>query len=143
MGDLGLAVDILINNVGFGTYCRFEDMDPEREQEEIMLNTAALVDLTHHFLPGMLEGKDGIVVNVASMAAFAPIQLFTALPKHSCYLSPKRYGRKPADAVSVYLPCARVRRIQVFRGCRQPGHGGGQRDVHPGERCSSRISWNR
>ncbi|WP_267907810.1 SDR family NAD(P)-dependent oxidoreductase [Paenibacillus sp. JZ16] len=72
MGDLGLTVDILINNVGFGTYCRFEDMDPEREQEEIMLNTAALVDLTHHFLPGMLGRKDGIVVNVASMAAFAP-----------------------------------------------------------------------
>lgn len=52
-------------------------MDPEREQEEIMLNTAALVNLTHHFLPGMLGRKDGIVVNVASMAAFAPILLFT------------------------------------------------------------------
>lgn len=72
MGELGLAVDILINNAGFGTYGRFEDMDPEREQEEIMLNTAALVNLTHHFLPGMLGRKDGIVVNVASMAAFVP-----------------------------------------------------------------------
>jgi len=72
MNELGLTVDILINNAGFGTYGRFEDMDPEREQEEIMLNTAALVDLTHHFLPGMLGRKDGIVVNVASMAAFMP-----------------------------------------------------------------------
>jgi len=72
MRELGLTVDILINNAGFGTYGRFEDIDPEREQEEIMLNTAALVDLTHHFLPGMLERKDGIVVNVASMAAFVP-----------------------------------------------------------------------
>ncbi len=72
MNELGLTVDILINNAGFGTYGRFEDMDPEREQEEIMLNTAALVDLTHHFLPGMLGRKDGIVVNVASMAAFVP-----------------------------------------------------------------------
>ncbi|MFX3633937.1 MAG: SDR family NAD(P)-dependent oxidoreductase [Candidatus Pristimantibacillus sp.] len=72
IGELGLKVDILINNAGFGTYGRFEDMDPEREQEEIMLNTAALVDLTHHFLPGMLGRKDGIVVNVASMAAFVP-----------------------------------------------------------------------
>lgn len=70
-----------------------------------MLNTAALVNLTHHFLPGMLGRKDGIVVNVASMAAFAPCAysaVYGVLPKHSCYLSPKRYGRKPADAV--YFP---------------------------------------
>ncbi|XID90395.1 SDR family NAD(P)-dependent oxidoreductase [Paenibacillaceae bacterium WGS1546] len=72
IAELGLAVDILINNAGFGTYGRFEDMDSEREQEEIMLNTAALVDLTHRFLPGMLGRKDGIVVNVASMASFVP-----------------------------------------------------------------------
>jgi short-subunit dehydrogenase len=72
IAELGLTVDILINNAGFGTHGRFEDIDPEREQEEIMLNTAALVDLTHRFLPTMLERKDGIVVNVASMAAFAP-----------------------------------------------------------------------
>ncbi|MFD1903116.1 SDR family NAD(P)-dependent oxidoreductase [Paenibacillus rhizoplanae] len=69
---LGLTVDILINNAGIGTHGRFEEIDPEREQAEIILNTAALVDLTHHFLPGMLERKDGVVVNVASMAAFAP-----------------------------------------------------------------------
>ncbi|MEF2966591.1 SDR family oxidoreductase [Paenibacillus sp. M1] len=72
ISGLGLSVDILINNAGFGTYGRFEGIDPEREQEEIMLNTAALVDLTHRFLPDMLRRKDGIVVNVASMAAFMP-----------------------------------------------------------------------
>lgn len=69
---LSLSVDILINNAGFGTYGRFEGIDPNREQEEIMLNTSALVELTHIFLPGMLGRKDGIVVNVASMASFAP-----------------------------------------------------------------------
>lgn len=72
IAELTLTVDILINNAGFGTHGRFEDMDPEREQEEIMLNNAALVDLTHRFLPGMLGRRDGIVVNVASMAAFVP-----------------------------------------------------------------------
>ncbi|WP_238996554.1 SDR family NAD(P)-dependent oxidoreductase [Paenibacillus pinistramenti] len=37
-----------------------------------MLNTAALVDLAHRFLPDMLSRGDGIIVNVASMAAFMP-----------------------------------------------------------------------
>ncbi|SEU09238.1 SDR family oxidoreductase [Paenibacillus sp. NFR01] len=72
IAELDLTVDILINNAGFGTHGRFEDIDPEREQEEMMLNTAALVDLTHYFLPAMLGRKDGIIVNVASMAAFMP-----------------------------------------------------------------------
>lgn len=72
VAELGLSVDILINNAGFGTYGRFEEIDPAREQEEIMLNTAALVDLTHRFLPDMLRRRDGVIVNVASMAAFMP-----------------------------------------------------------------------
>ncbi|MNW48066.1 Fatty acyl-CoA reductase [compost metagenome] len=72
IAELGLTVDILINNAGFGTHGRFEELDPGREQEEIMLNTASLVDLTHRLLPHMLRRGDGVVVNVASMAAFMP-----------------------------------------------------------------------
>ncbi|MBB6634230.1 SDR family NAD(P)-dependent oxidoreductase [Cohnella thailandensis] len=72
LSGLGLSVDILINNAGVGTHGLFEDIEPEREQDEIRLNTASLVDLTHRLLPDMLRRKDGIVVNVASMAAFMP-----------------------------------------------------------------------
>lgn len=72
LAELGLTVDILINNAGFGTFGRFEDIAPEREQKEIMLNSSALVDLTHRFLPPMLKRGDGVIVNVASMAAFMP-----------------------------------------------------------------------
>lgn len=63
---------ILINNAGVGTYGRFEEIDTEREQEEIMLNTAALVDLTHSLLPDMLRRENGVIVNVASIAVFMP-----------------------------------------------------------------------
>jgi hypothetical protein len=69
---LGLNVDILINNAGFGTHGRFEELSSEREQEEIMLNVAAIVDMTHQFLPYMQQQKEGIIVNVASLAAFQP-----------------------------------------------------------------------
>lgn len=37
ISELGLSVDILINNAGVGTYGRFEEIAPGREQEEIML----------------------------------------------------------------------------------------------------------
>jgi short-subunit dehydrogenase len=68
----GLAIDILVNNAGFGSYGAFEGIDPDLEQGEIAVNVAALVDLTHAFVPGMLVRGQGIILNVASTAAFQP-----------------------------------------------------------------------
>lgn len=68
----GEAIDILVNNAGFGTYGAFEEIAPEAEQREIALNLAAVVDLSHAFLPAMLARGEGVVLNVASTAAFQP-----------------------------------------------------------------------
>jgi uncharacterized protein len=68
----GLLVDVLVNNAGFATGGRFEDADLENEHQEVMLNTAAVLDLAHAFVPGMLERGRGAIVNVASTAAFQP-----------------------------------------------------------------------
>ncbi|MGA2641494.1 MAG: SDR family oxidoreductase, partial [Spirochaetia bacterium] len=65
-------VDILINNAGFGTYGRFHDLSVDDDHREIMLNVVALVRLTHLFLQRMVKRGEGIVVNVASAAAFQP-----------------------------------------------------------------------
>ncbi len=70
---IDLIVDILVNNAGFGTYGHFENMDPEREHQLVMLNVAALLDLTHAFVPYMLEKKDGAIINVASIGGLAPV----------------------------------------------------------------------
>src|SRR5947208_8451087 len=53
--ELGVPVDLLVNNAGFGTFGRFDTLALEREHEENMLNVTALVDLTHAFLPAMVE----------------------------------------------------------------------------------------
>ena len=71
--ELGVPVDLLVNNAGFGTFGGFNTLTSEREHEEIMLNVTALVDLTHAFLPAMVERKAGGVINVASIAAFQPL----------------------------------------------------------------------
>jgi short-subunit dehydrogenase len=70
---LSIPVDLLVNNAGFGTYGCFNTLAPEREHEEIMLNVTALVDLTHAFVPAMIERNEGGVINVASIAAFQPL----------------------------------------------------------------------
>lgn len=67
------VVDILVNNAGFGTFGPFEDLDLQREHDEILLNVVALVDLTHAFIPPMLKKGDGAVINVASVAGHQPV----------------------------------------------------------------------
>jgi short-subunit dehydrogenase len=69
----GITVDVLVNNAGFGTHGPFEAASPERERDEVQLNVAAVVDLAHAFLPGMLARGRGAMVNVASTAAFQPV----------------------------------------------------------------------
>ncbi len=67
-----LKVDLLINNAGFATYGYFEQISGERQHEEVMLNVAALVDITHAFMPDLLRNRDGGLINVSSTAAFQP-----------------------------------------------------------------------
>ena len=70
---LGMKVDLLINNAGFGTVGSFLNQDPERERQEVLLNAAAVVDMTHAFLPAMVERGRGGIINVASVASFQPL----------------------------------------------------------------------
>jgi short-subunit dehydrogenase len=68
----GLMVDWLVNNAGFGTAGRFDQLPIERELEEIRLNVQVLVELTGRFLPGMTARGRGAVVNIASVGGFSP-----------------------------------------------------------------------
>lgn len=70
---MGITVDILVNNAGYGTYGPFDSIEPQAEQNEIAVNIATVVDLAHAFLPGMLVRGSGIILNVASTAAFQPV----------------------------------------------------------------------
>ncbi|MFJ9041189.1 SDR family NAD(P)-dependent oxidoreductase [Streptomyces sp. NPDC102406] len=76
LAERGLSVDLLVNNAGFGTCGRFEEISAERDHDQLMVNVVALVDLTHALLPGMLERGTGAVVNVASTAGFQPSPYF-------------------------------------------------------------------
>ena len=68
-------VHLLVNNAGFGTYGNFAGLDAARERSQVMVNVAAVVDLTHSVLPGMLSRGAGGIVTVASTIAFQPSPL--------------------------------------------------------------------
>jgi short-subunit dehydrogenase len=68
----GRAIEVLVNNAGFGTYGPFAEIDAGREHELVAVNVDALVRLTHAVLPGMLARGRGGILNVASTIAFQP-----------------------------------------------------------------------
>ena len=68
----GLTVTGLVNNAGFGTDGPFHQEDPARLQDEIAVDVANLVDLSRAFIGQLRQEGRGILVNVASMAAYLP-----------------------------------------------------------------------
>lgn len=68
----GMAVDVLVNNAGYGLAGAFEGSDRASQLGMIDLNDRALVELTHIYWPRMLANKGGGVLNVASTASFQP-----------------------------------------------------------------------
>ena len=69
--EAGIALDVLVNNAGFGGSGPFLQTDWHHEAEMIQVNIVALAHLTKLFLPQIVERK-GKVLNVGSVAGFLP-----------------------------------------------------------------------
>jgi short-subunit dehydrogenase len=108
--ELGLDVDLLVNNAGFGTYGRFVELDPRREAEEVRLNCEAVVTLTHAFLPPMLERGRGGIINVASSAGMQP------LPYEAVYSASKAFALNFTEALWEELRGTPIRVLAVNPG---------------------------
>jgi short-subunit dehydrogenase len=65
-------LDLLINNAGFGSVSRFYDGEPGPQMDMLQVHIATCVQLTRAALPAMVTRQRGWIINVASVAAFAP-----------------------------------------------------------------------
>lgn len=91
--ELGLEVEILVNNAGFGGGEDFVDTDRELLTSMVELNCVALLDLQGVYLPRMVERGRGAVINIASTAAFQP------LPGSATYAATKAFVLSLSEAV--------------------------------------------
>ena len=105
-----LAVDVLVNNAGFGAYLDFVDVDWSRYAGMIQLNITALTQLMHLFVPKMVERRHGYVMNVASTGAYLPC------PTFAVYAATKAYVRNLSEAVGYELKGTGVKTISVNPG---------------------------
>ena len=92
--ELGLEIEILINNAGFATGGEpFYQADPEREIEQVRVDVEAVVALTSAFLPAMVKRGRGAILNVASTAGMQPI------PYSAGYSAAKAYVLTFSEAI--------------------------------------------
>lgn len=70
--DLDKPVDLLVNNAGFGLKGTFTGVEAADHRKMIDVNISAVVELSHAALRTMEQIGRGGILNVASVAAFAP-----------------------------------------------------------------------
>lgn len=89
----GISIDMLINNAGFGLAGEFVDTDLDTELRMIDTNITALHILTKLYLRDFVKRDSGIILNVASSAAFM------AGPLLNTYYATKNYVYRLTQAI--------------------------------------------
>jgi len=106
----GLAVDLLINNAGFGKGGEFTAIPFEDQAEMVRLNVNTLMELTRLYLPAMRQRKRGGVINLASTAAFQPV------PNMAVYGATKAFVLSFSEAVAHEVRADGVRVMALCPG---------------------------
>ncbi|MBZ5644303.1 MAG: SDR family oxidoreductase [Acidobacteriia bacterium] len=89
-----IAIDLLVNNAGFGAYGEFQKARLDRLIEMTQVNVTAVVHMTHLYLPGMIARGGGDILIVASTAAFQPV------PYISAYAATKAFDLHFAEGIA-------------------------------------------
>jgi hypothetical protein len=89
-----LAIDLLVNNAGFGQYGELHEVEVERLLEMVQVNCSAVLHLTRLYLPAMVAKQSGDVLIVASTASFQ------AVPYISTYAATKAFDLFLAEGLA-------------------------------------------
>lgn len=88
-----IAIDVLINNAGFGIFGDFLDEAVEKTSNMVQLNITSLTELTHLFATDMVQRKRGHILLVASVVAYQPS------PNYAAYAASKAYVLNLGEAL--------------------------------------------
>lgn len=92
----GLAVDLLVNNAGYGVTGSFASRPWSTHADFIQVMMTTPTELCHRLLPDMRERGRGGIVNVASLAGLIP-----APAGHTLYAASKAYLIKFSQALAL------------------------------------------
>ncbi len=84
--SLGISVDVLINNAGFGIFGLFSEVSSEAMTNLVGLSICTTTQLTRLFLPEMIRAHSGKILFVSSLAAFQPAPIMSVYAASKAYL---------------------------------------------------------
>ena len=94
----GVSIDILINSAGFGCPEEYLELPWQKHADFIQVMVTAVCQLTHAFLPGMVERGYGRIINVSSLSGLLPGSL-----GHTLYGPAKSFLIKMSDSLTLEL----------------------------------------
>lgn len=109
LSDASRPVDVLVNNAGFGTGGAFWDLAPEVLRQQLDVNVAAVLELTHAAVRTMRERGRGDVINVGSVAGFFTVS-------GSTYAATKAYVIAFSEGLATSLAGTGVRVMVLCPG---------------------------
>ena len=106
--ELGVQVEILVNNAGYGIFKPFGEAGREAELEQVHVLVEAVVDLMARYLPEMKSRGRGAIINLASTAGFQPLPFnagYSAAKSYVLVLSEAVHAEVEDDGVTVTAVC--------------------------------------
>lgn len=72
LASAGVHVDVLVNNAGYGLKKGFVEASWQEHADFVQVMGTSVAETCHRFAPAMVERGWGRIINVSSLAAFAP-----------------------------------------------------------------------
>lgn len=95
--QLGISIQYLINNAGFGVYGSFLKTDLKKEIDMICVHTICSTKMMKLFLPDMVQNGYGRVLNLSSTASYMSV------PNMAVYAATKAYVSSLSKTINVEL----------------------------------------
>ena len=130
----GIAVDLLVNNAGFGAHGQFWKLPLERQAEMLRLNIVTLTELTYLLLPAMVERSGGGIINISSTASIQPVPYMNVYAATKAYVTSfsmglaeevREYGVKvlalcPGGTATNFFAAGQFAKIDFVGGLQSP-----------------------
>jgi len=120
----GIAVELLVNNAGFGMVSSLDETDVARALELIQVNVAGLTELTLLAAKEMAHRGHGGIINIGSIVSFQPVgymAVYAASKAYVLHFSEALWAELRAHGVTVTTLCPGTTRTEFFDQSGVPG----------------------
>ena len=130
--EKGIAVDLLVNNAGFGQFGELTTVETQRLLDMVQVNCTAVLHLTRLFLPPMIARRRGDVLIVASTASFQAvpyISTYAATKVFDLYLAEGLAEEMKPHGIRVCALCPGTTESEFHDVAGHPSHSKGRQET--------------